>query len=65
MCAACAPVLSRALRGWRISILVLLTFTKADHSFFNDAGARFNPHAATEAWRRALNWFDAASSRRD
>ena len=38
----------------------LLTFTEADHAFFNDTGARFNPHAATEAWRRALNWFDAA-----
>ena len=36
----------------------LLTFTLADHAFFNDTGARFNPHAATEAWRRALNWFD-------
>jgi carboxymethylenebutenolidase len=38
----------------------LLTFTQADHAFFNDTGARFNPHAATEVWRRALNWFDAA-----
>jgi carboxymethylenebutenolidase len=38
----------------------LLTFTLADHAFFNDTGARFNPHAATEAWRRTLNWFDAA-----
>jgi len=37
----------------------LLAFTEADHAFFNDTGARFNPHAATEAWRRALNWFDA------
>lgn len=43
----------------------LLTFAEADHAFFNDTGARFNPHAATEAWRRALNWFDAASRRRD
>jgi carboxymethylenebutenolidase len=41
----------------------LLTFTEADHAFFNDTGARFNPHAATEAWRRALNWFDAADHR--
>lgn len=39
----------------------LLTFAEADHAFFNDTGARFNPHAATEAWRRALNWFDAES----
>ncbi len=38
----------------------LVTFTEADHAFFNDTGARFNPHAATEVWRRTLNWFDAA-----
>lgn len=38
----------------------LLTFTEADHAFFNDTGARFNPHAATEAWRRTMNWFDDA-----
>ncbi|HEY6594535.1 MAG TPA: dienelactone hydrolase family protein [Asanoa sp.] len=43
----------------------LLTFTEADHAFFNDTGARFNPHAATEAWRRTLNWFDAAGQRHD
>jgi carboxymethylenebutenolidase len=41
----------------------LLTFTEADHAFFNDTGARFNPHAAAEAWRRTLNWFDAARHR--
>ena len=34
------------------------TFTDADHAFFNETGARFNPIAATEAWRRTLNWFD-------
>ncbi len=43
----------------------LLTFTEANHAFFNDTGARFNPHAATEVWRRALNWFDAADQRHD
>jgi carboxymethylenebutenolidase len=42
----------------------LLTFTEADHAFFNDTGARFNPHAATEVWRRTLNWFDEATRRR-
>jgi carboxymethylenebutenolidase len=38
----------------------LLTFAEADHAFFNDTGARFNPHAAAEAWRRTLNWYDDA-----
>jgi carboxymethylenebutenolidase len=38
----------------------LLTFAEADHAFFNDTGARFNAHAATEVWRRTLNWLDDA-----
>ncbi len=41
----------------------LLTFTGAGHAFFNDTGARFDPNAAAEAWRRALNWFDRAGDR--
>jgi carboxymethylenebutenolidase len=41
----------------------LLVFSEANHAFFNDTGTRFNPHAATEAWRRTLNWFDAAVHR--
>ena len=36
----------------------MLTFTEANHAFFNDTGARFNPPAAAEAYRRALAWFD-------
>ena len=43
----------------------LLTFTEADHAFFNDTGARFNPHAATEAWRRTLNWLDDVDHHHD
>ena len=43
----------------------LITFSEANHAFFNDTGARFNPHAATEVWRRTLNWFDDAGHRRD
>jgi carboxymethylenebutenolidase len=42
-----------------------VTFTEADHAFFNDTGPRFNPHAAMEAWHRTLNWFDAAGHRHD
>jgi carboxymethylenebutenolidase len=38
----------------------LLTFTEADHAFFNDTGARFNPPAAAEAWRRVLDWLDGS-----
>ena len=43
----------------------LINFSEADHAFFNYTGARFNPHAAAEAWRRMLNWFDDARHRRD
>jgi carboxymethylenebutenolidase len=41
----------------------LLTFGEAGHAFFNDTGARYDPHASAEAWRRALNWFDTAQRR--
>jgi carboxymethylenebutenolidase len=38
----------------------ILTFAEAGHAFFNDTGARFDPHASAEAWRRTLNWFEDA-----
>ncbi|MEV6238375.1 dienelactone hydrolase family protein [Lentzea sp. NPDC051838] len=56
---ATRPAAKAALEAARLKY-ELLTFTEADHAFFNDTGARFNPHAATEVWRRTLNWFDAA-----
>jgi carboxymethylenebutenolidase len=55
---ATRPAAKAALDAARLEY-ELLTFTEADHAFFNDTGARFNPHAAIEAWRRVLNWFDA------
>jgi carboxymethylenebutenolidase len=59
---ATRPAAKAALEAARLKHEIL-TFTEADHAFFNDTGARFNPHAATEAWRRVLNWFDAAGHR--
>ena len=35
------------------------------HAFFNDTGARFNPAAAEEAWRRAVSWFNDADDDHD
>jgi carboxymethylenebutenolidase len=35
-----------------------VTFTEADHAFFNDTGPRFNPAAMAEAYRLVLGWFD-------
>ena len=48
---ATQPAAKAALEAARLKH-ELLTFTEADHAFFNDTGARFNPHAAAEAWRR-------------
>jgi carboxymethylenebutenolidase len=56
---ASIPAARTALEAARLKH-ELITFTEADHAFFNDTGARFNPHAAAEAWRRTLNWFDEA-----
>ena len=56
---ATLPAAKAALEAARLKH-ELLTFTAADHAFFNDTGARFNPPAAAEAWHRTLNWFDAA-----
>ncbi|HEU5475609.1 MAG TPA: dienelactone hydrolase family protein [Actinophytocola sp.] len=56
---ATRPTAKAALEAARLKH-ELITFTEADHAFFNDTGARFNAHAATEVWRRALNWFDDA-----
>jgi carboxymethylenebutenolidase len=61
---ATRPAAKAALEAARLRH-ELVTFTEADHAFFNDTGARFNPHAATEVWRRTLNWFDDADHRRD
>jgi carboxymethylenebutenolidase len=38
----------------------IVTFTHADHAFFNDTGPRFNAPAAEEAWHRVLGWFGRA-----
>jgi carboxymethylenebutenolidase len=35
----------------------IVTFRGADHAFFNDTGARYNPSAAGAAYGRVLDWF--------
>jgi carboxymethylenebutenolidase len=57
---ASRPAAKAALEDARLQH-ELLTFTEADHAFFNDTGARFHPHAAAEAWRRVLRWFGRAA----
>lgn len=48
---------SNALKDARLKHRIL-TFTEAGHAFFNDTGARPNPPAAAEAWRRVIAWFE-------
>ena len=36
----------------------MVVFEDANHAFFNDAGERFDPEAAEEAWGYTLGWFD-------
>jgi carboxymethylenebutenolidase len=36
----------------------IVTFTEANHAFFNDNGARFSLAAAAEAYHRVLGWHD-------
>jgi carboxymethylenebutenolidase len=59
---ATLPAAKAALEAARLKH-ELLTFSAADHAFFNDTGPRFNPPAAAEAWHRTLNWFDKAGHR--
>jgi carboxymethylenebutenolidase len=33
------------------------TFDGADHAFFNDTGARYNPDAAQQAYTEMMDWF--------
>ncbi|HMJ51239.1 MAG TPA: dienelactone hydrolase family protein [Polyangiaceae bacterium] len=35
----------------------IVTFPSANHAFFNDTGARYNPEAAAAAWAKVLTWF--------
>ncbi len=43
----------------------IVTFTEADHAFFNDTGPRFNAPAAAEAYRRLLAWLERSDDRDD
>ena len=61
---ATLPAAKAALEAARLKH-ELLTFTDADHAFFNDTSPRFNVPAAAEAWHRTLNWFDAAGHDHD
>ncbi len=35
----------------------IVTYPGADHAFFNDTGARYNPQAAAAAYEKLLDWF--------
>jgi carboxymethylenebutenolidase len=54
---ATRPAAQAAMRSARLDNQVVV-FGGADHAFFNDTGARFNPPAAAEAYRRVIDWFE-------
>ena len=56
---ASIPLARAALEAARLKHEIV-TFSEADHAFFNDTGARFSLFAAAEAWHRALDWFGEA-----
>jgi carboxymethylenebutenolidase len=35
----------------------IVTYDNADHAFFNDTGARYQPTAAAQAYQKVLDWF--------
>jgi carboxymethylenebutenolidase len=37
----------------------VVTYPGADHAFFNDTGARYNPGAAASAYEKLIDWFGA------
>jgi carboxymethylenebutenolidase len=53
---ATRPAARAALKAAKLKHSIV-TFPGADHAFFNDTGARYNPTAAAEAYRRLLAWF--------
>ena len=61
---ATRPAAEAALHAARLEHQIL-TFTAADHAFFNDTGTRYNPAAAAEAYRRVLSWFEEHVADRD
>jgi carboxymethylenebutenolidase len=53
---ATEPVARAALEKAGL-VFELVTEPDANHAFFNDTGDRYNPAAATDAWRRVQDWF--------
>lgn len=35
----------------------IITYSGANHAFFNDTGTRYNADAAGQAWAKVLEWF--------
>jgi len=61
---ASRPTAQAALTAARLRHEIV-TFQGADHAFFNNTGARFNPAAMAEAYRRVIGWFDRFVAKRE
>lgn len=51
-----APAIEAAMIANK-KIFEKVIYPNADHAFHNDTGTRYNPEAATDAWKRTLEWF--------
>jgi carboxymethylenebutenolidase len=50
------PLIEAAMRE-HDKVFEKIIYPNADHAFHNDAGSRYNPEAARDAWARTLAWF--------
>jgi carboxymethylenebutenolidase len=51
-----APTIEKAMQD-NGKIFEKMIYPDAGHAFFNNTGARYNPQAAADAWKRTLDWF--------
>jgi carboxymethylenebutenolidase len=50
------PAYEAALKKARVEYKLYM-YPGAEHAFFNDAGQRYNPEAAKQAWERTISFF--------
>jgi len=51
------PAIEEAMRTHN-KVYEKVIYPDVDHAFHNDTGSRYNAEAATDAWRRTLDWFE-------
>jgi carboxymethylenebutenolidase len=51
------PAIQQAMQE-NNKVFEVVIYPDTDHAFHNDTGPRYNPEAASDAWRRTLDWFN-------